>query len=161
MPLLRSRLASARAKRTRFASSKALRRSSELLSGARLSIESVVYQRSLSKFSHSYFQIPRPEAVLPQVGCELLEHLAWLPNEAPRPHLHRRGPREHKLCDVNTARHPAHPDHRHPPRPPAPAPPPPPPSPAAAPATITCAISMPPVSPPPPITGPPTARETS
>src|SRR4028119_595647 len=92
MPLLRSRLASARAKRTRFASSKALRRSSELLSGARLSIDFIVYQRNPSKCSHRPLQIPRPQAVLPQVGRELLEHLLWLPDEAPRPHLHGRSP---------------------------------------------------------------------
>src|SRR4028119_187284 len=118
MPLLRSRLASARAKRTRFASSKALRRSSELLSGARLSIDFIVYQRNPSKFSHRALQIPRPQAVLPQVGRELLEHLPWLPDEAPRPHLHGRSPRKHELHDVRTACTPATPAHGAPPRPP-------------------------------------------
>src|ERR671910_3226216 len=114
MPLLRSRLASARAKRTRFASSKALRRSSELLSGARLSIGFTVYQCSLSTFSNRALQIPRAQAVLLQIRRELLEHLAWLQDEASRPYLHRRSPREHELNDVRTARHPANPDHRQP-----------------------------------------------
>src|SRR5919112_4289848 len=113
MPLLRSRLASARAKRTRFASSKALRRSSELLSGARLNIEFIVYQRNPSKFSHLALQIPCPQAVLPQVGRELLEYLPRLPDEATRPHLHGRSPSEHELHDVRAARHPANPDHGH------------------------------------------------
>src|SRR5919112_1695033 len=45
-PFLRSRLASARAKRTRFASSKAFRRSSEVLSGARLNIGDELYHRN-------------------------------------------------------------------------------------------------------------------
>src|SRR5829696_5184276 len=109
-PSLRSRLASARAKRTRFASSKALRRSSELLSGARLSIDFTVYQCNVSTFSNRALQIPLPQGILAQVCRELLEHLAWLPDEAPRPYLHRRSPREHELHDVRTARHPANPD---------------------------------------------------
>src|SRR5215210_8287515 len=87
-PLLRSRLTSARAKRTRFASSKAFLRSSEVLSGARLSIEFIVYQRNPSKFSQGVLEIPRPQPVLPQISRELLEYLPRLPDEAPGPHLH-------------------------------------------------------------------------
>src|SRR5215210_253944 len=112
-PLLRSRLTSARAKRTRFASSKALRRSSEVLSGARLSIEFIVYQRNPSIFSQSALELPRPQPVLPQVSCELFEYLLRLSDEATRPHLHRRSPREHKLHGIYPARHPADPDHGH------------------------------------------------
>src|SRR5215204_1942627 len=114
-PSLRSRLASARAKRTRFASSKALRRSSEVLSGARLNIGGKLYHcNSVCVPLEKTRKVSRPKPVLPEVGCELLERQPRLPDEAPRPDLHRRSPREHELRNVRPACRPADTDHRNP-----------------------------------------------